>query len=67
MIESILPTVDAVIGAVLVAGAKAPKLISRQQLSLMEKGSILVDIAIDQGGCFEMSQPTTHDQPVFHS
>ena len=65
MIESILPSVDAVIGAVLVAGAKAPHLISRSQLSLMEKGSVLVDIAIDQGGCFEMSHPTTHDQPVF--
>lgn len=64
-IEAILPFVDVVIGAVLVTGAKAPKLISREQLQLMEKGSVLVDIAIDQGGCFEMSHPTTHDDPVF--
>lgn len=65
MIESLLPSVDVVIGAVLVAGAKAPKLISRKQLALMEKGSVLVDIAIDQGGCFEMSHPTTHNDPIF--
>ncbi len=64
-IEKLLPTTDAVIGAVLVTGAKAPRLITRKDLALMEKGSVLVDIAIDQGGCFEMSHPTTHDNPVF--
>lgn len=64
-IENLLPSVDAIIGAVLVAGAKAPHLITRQQLQLMEKGSVLVDIAIDQGGCFEMSHATTHNDPVY--
>lgn len=64
-IEKLLPTVDAVIGAVLIAGAKSPHLISRDELKLMEKGSVLVDIAIDQGGCFEMSHPTTHNDPIF--
>lgn len=64
-IEKLLPTVDAVIGAVLIAGAKTPHLISRDELKLMEKGSVLVDIAIDQGGCFEMSHPTTHNDPIF--
>ncbi len=65
MIESLLPNMDVVIGAVLVAGAKTPHLISRKQLGLMENGSVLVDIAIDQGGCFEMSHPTTHNDPIF--
>lgn len=61
----ILPTVDLLIGAVLVPGAKAPKLISREMLRMMKPGSVLVDIAIDQGGCVETSRPTTHDDPVF--
>src|SRR5579862_3369102 len=61
----LLPTVDLLIGAVLVPGAKAPKLISREMLRQMRPGSVLVDIAIDQGGCAETSRPTTHDQPVF--
>ena len=61
----ILPNVDLLIGAVLVPGAKAPKLISREMLRSMKEGSILVDIAIDQGGCAETSHPTTHDHPVF--
>jgi alanine dehydrogenase len=56
---------DLVIGAVLVAGAKAPTLVSNQLVSEMRPGSVLVDIAIDQGGCFEDSHPTTHDDPVF--
>jgi alanine dehydrogenase len=56
---------DAVIGAVLLPGAKAPKLISRELLKTMKPGAVLVDVAIDQGGCFETSRPTTHDQPVF--
>lgn len=61
----LLPTVDLLIGAVLVPGAKAPKLINRQMLRKMRPGSVLVDIAIDQGGCAETSHPTTHDNPVF--
>jgi alanine dehydrogenase len=61
----LLPTVDLLIGAVLVPGAKAPKLINRDMLRRMRSGSVLVDIAIDQGGCAETSRPTTHDNPVF--
>ena len=61
----ILPNVDLLIGAVLVPGARAPKLISREMLRSMKQGSVLVDIAIDQGGCAESSRPTTHDHPVF--
>jgi alanine dehydrogenase len=60
-----LPQVDLVIGCVLVAGAAAPKLIRREDLKLMKPGAVLVDVAIDQGGCFETSQPTTHDAPTF--
>jgi alanine dehydrogenase len=54
-----------VIGAVLVPGAAAPKLVTREMLKTMKRGSVLVDIAIDQGGCFETSRPTTHDDPVY--
>ncbi|MDB5700546.1 MAG: ald [Sphingomonadales bacterium] len=54
-----------VIGAVLIPGAAAPKLVTRDMLKTMKRGSVLVDIAIDQGGCFETSHPTTHDDPVF--
>lgn len=61
----LLPSVDLLIGAVLVPGAKAPKLIRREMLRRMRPGSVLVDIAIDQGGCAETSHPTTHDDPVF--
>lgn len=61
----LLPDVDLLIGAVLVPGAKAPKLINREMLRKMRPGSVLVDIAIDQGGCAETSRPTTHDNPVF--
>lgn len=61
----LLPSVDLLIGAVLVPGAKAPKLIRRDMLRRMRPGSVLVDIAIDQGGCAETSRPTTHDDPVF--
>jgi alanine dehydrogenase len=61
----LLPGVDLMIGAVLVPGAKAPKLISREMLRVMKPGSVLVDIAIDQGGCAETSRPTTHEDPVF--
>lgn len=61
----LLPSVDLLVGAVLVPGAKAPRLITRAMLRRMRPGSVLVDIAIDQGGCAETSRPTTHDQPVF--
>lgn len=61
----LLPTVDLLVGAVLVPGAKAPKLIRRDMLRRMRPGSVLVDIAIDQGGCAETSRPTTHENPMF--
>lgn len=61
----LLPAVDLLIGAVLVPGAKAPKLIGRDMLRRMRPGSVLVDIAIDQGGCADTSRPTTHENPVF--
>jgi len=61
----LLPNVDLLIGAVLVPGAKAPKLIRREMLRRMRPGSVLVDIAIDQGGCAETSRPTTHHDPVY--
>jgi alanine dehydrogenase len=64
-IEQRLPEVDLVIGAVLVHGAKAPHVITRQQLGLMKPGSVLVDVSIDQGGCFETSRPTTHAEPTY--
>ena len=60
-----LPTVDVVIGSVLIPGDAAPKLITKDMLPLMEKGTVLVDVAIDQGGCFETSHPTTHSDPVY--
>ena len=60
-----LPDVDIVIGSVLVPGDKTPHLITRYMLKLMEKGTVLVDVAIDQGGCFETSHPTTHSDPVY--
>src|SRR5262249_8292553 len=56
---------DAVIGAVLVPGATAPKLVTRPMLSTMKPGAVLVDVAIDQGGCFEPSHPTTHAEPTY--
>ncbi|MBD5232936.1 MAG: alanine dehydrogenase [Bacteroidales bacterium] len=64
-IEKELPTVDAVIGSVLIPGAKAPHLITADMLKLMRPGTVLVDVAIDQGGCFETSHPTTHSDPVY--
>ena len=60
-----LKDVDIVIGSVLVPGAKAPHLITRDMLKLMEPGTVLIDVAIDQGGCFETSHPTTHSEPVY--
>lgn len=64
-IISELPTTDIVIGSVLVPGDKTPHLITRDMLRLMQPGSVLVDVAIDQGGCFETSHPTTHADPVY--
>ena len=60
-----LPDVDVVIGSVLIPGDAAPKLITRNMISLMEPGTVLVDVAIDQGGCFETSRPTTHSEPIY--
>ena len=60
-----LPTVDIVVGSVLVPGDKTPHLITKEMLKLMEPGTVLVDVAIDQGGCFETSRPTTHSDPVY--
>ena len=64
-IEERLPDMDMVIGAVLVHGAKAPHVITREQLSLMKPGAVLVDVSIDQGGCFETSRATTHSDPTY--
>ncbi len=64
-IEERLPDIDLVIGAVLVHGARAPHVITRDQLGLMKPSAVLVDVAIDQGGCFETSKPTTHSDPTY--
>ncbi len=64
-IEQELPTTDLVIGSVLIPGAKAPHLVTRDMLKLMQPGTVMVDVAIDQGGCFETSHPTTHTDPVY--
>jgi len=64
-IRSMLPEVDLIIGAVLKPGAKAPHLVTREMLRDMRPGTVIVDVAIDQGGCFETSEPTTHADPVF--
>ncbi|MBD5174590.1 MAG: alanine dehydrogenase [Bacteroidales bacterium] len=64
-IESELPTTDLLIGSVLIPGAKAPKLVTADMVRLMRKGSVMVDVAIDQGGCFETSHATTHSEPVY--
>ena len=64
-IRDFITRADVVIGAVLLPGAKTPRLISREMLQTMKKGAVLVDVAIDQGGCFETSRPTTHKNPVF--
>ena len=60
-----LKEADLVIGSVLIPGAKAPKLVTKDMLKLMKKGSVLADVAIDQGGCFETSHPTTHQDPIY--
>ncbi len=64
-IEQRLPEADLVIGAVLIHGAKAPHVVTRSQMGLMKPGAVLVDVAIDQGGCFETSRPTTHADPTY--
>jgi alanine dehydrogenase len=60
-----LKTADLVIGAVLIPGASAPKLVRREMIATMKRGAVVVDVAIDQGGCFETSHPTTHTDPVY--
>jgi alanine dehydrogenase len=64
-IRRLIKEADLVIGAVLVHGAVAPKLITRDMLKIMKKGSVIVDVAIDQGGCTETAKPTTHDDPIY--
>jgi alanine dehydrogenase len=64
-LRELIKTADVVVGAVLVTGAKAPKLITREMLKAMKPGSVLVDVAIDQGGCFETSKATTHGDPIY--
>jgi alanine dehydrogenase len=64
-IEKILKESDLIIGAVLLAGAKAPTLVKREHLKIMKKGAVIVDVAVDQGGCVETIRPTTHDDPVY--
>jgi len=64
-IESSIAEADLVIGAVLVPGARAPKLVTREMLGVMKKGAVIVDVAIDQGGCVETAKPTTHSNPVY--
>jgi len=64
-IERLLPKTDLLIGAVLLPGRKAPKIITKKRLSLMKKGSVVVDVAVDQGGCLETTRPTTHQDPIY--
>ena len=64
-IKNYLKNADLVVGAVLIPGAKAPKLVTRDMLKLMREGSVIVDVAVDQGGCIETARPTTHDDPVY--
>jgi len=65
LLAELLPMADMVVGAVLIPGAAAPKLITRAQLAVMKPGAVLVDVAIDQGGCFETSKATTHQDPIY--
>lgn len=64
-LRKLLSEADLVVGAVLIPGAMAPKLVTRDMLGLMKKGSVIVDVAIDQGGCVETAKPTTHDDPIY--
>jgi alanine dehydrogenase len=65
LLRELVMEADVVIGAVLVAGTKAPRLVTREMLKTMKKRAVIVDVAIDQGGCFETSRPTTHTEPVY--
>ena len=65
LLRELVVEADVVIGAVLVAGTKAPRLVTREMLKTMKKGAVIVDVAIDQGGCFETSKPTTHTEPIY--
>jgi alanine dehydrogenase len=64
-LENYLKTADIIVGAVLIPGAKTPKLIRKEHLKLMKSGTVMIDVAIDQGGCFETSHPTSHSDPVY--
>jgi alanine dehydrogenase len=64
-VRKVLPEADLVVGAVLVPGSKTPKLVTREMLGTMKKGAVLVDVSIDQGGCFETSRETTHADPIY--
>ncbi len=64
-IRQLVKTADVVVGAVLIPGAKAPRLITKEMLKTMKKGAVIVDVAIDQGGCFETSKATTHSDPIY--
>lgn len=64
-LEKLVASADLLIGAVLVTGARAPKLVTRDMLSTMKKGAVIVDVAVDQGGCVETIRPTTHHQPTY--
>lgn len=64
-IKALLPTTDLLVGAVLIPGAKAPRLVSREDLKIMQNGAVIVDVAVDQGGCIETCTPTTHAEPTF--
>ena len=64
-LENLYKTADVIIGSVLIPGAKAPKLLRKEHLKIMKKGCVIVDVAIDQGGCFETSHATTHDDPIY--
>jgi alanine dehydrogenase len=64
-IRNLIKEHDLIIGAVLIPGAKAPMLITRDMLKTMQPGTVMVDVAVDQGGCFETTRPTTHDDPIY--
>jgi alanine dehydrogenase len=64
-LEEVLEQSDLLVGAVLIPGAQAPKLVQREDLARMKPGAVIVDVAIDQGGCFETSRPTSHDEPTY--
>ena len=64
-LNKLLKSCDLLIGGVLIPGAEAPKLVTREMIKSMKRGSVVVDVAIDQGGCFETSKPTTHDNPTY--